>query len=310
MPVSPYPTLPPSGEQHVIGHGRHAAVITEIGATLRSYTVGDVNVIDGFDASEMCGGGRGQVLAPWPNRLGQGRYIFDGRHAQAAWDEPARRNAIHGLVRWMPWRLESRAQNVVTLGCRLHPQPAYPWAVQLFIEYRLGRDGLSVTARVTNLDDVPAPIGLGFHPYVTVGTPTIDTTRIQVPAQRRLITDDRGLPVEETAVSRTEYDFTASRPVGTTRLDTAYTELWRDDDGVARVELDNSEGTRGVTLWMDERFNYIMIFTGDTLDPQQRRRSIAIEPMTCPPDALRSGTDIVRLEPAETWRARWGITPR
>jgi aldose 1-epimerase len=31
--------------------------------------------------------------------------------------------------------------------------------------------------------------------------------------------------------------------------------------------------------------------------------------MTCPPDAFRSGRDLVVLEPGETWQGAWGISP-
>jgi aldose 1-epimerase len=303
-------STPPSGEQYAIGHGHQQAVVTEVGASLRSYRVADMSVIDGYETHEMCSGGRGQVLAPWPNRLGDGRYVFDACHVQAALDEPAHRNAIHGLVRWLPWQLESRAQNVVALACVLHPQPGYPWRLALRVEYRLGRDGLTVNTTVTNADARPAPFGLGFHPYVTVDTDTIDLARLTVPARRRLVTDQRGLPVDHVTVSGTEYDFASGRVIGASRLDTAYSELRRDGDGVARVEIDDPIGGRAVTLWMDERFRYVMVFTGDTLAADRRRRSIAIEPMTCPPDALRSGTDLVRLEPGVTWGASWGITAR
>ena len=62
------------------------------------------------------------------------------------------------------------------------------------------------------------------------------------------------------------------------------------------------------TLWLDESYRYVMAFTGDTLDPERRRRAIALEPMTCPPDALRSGTDLIRLAPGTTWTGRWGLS--
>jgi len=304
-------TLAPSGEQHVIEHGRHHAVVTEVGAALRSYSVDARPVVDGFDISELDGAGRGQVLAPWPNRLGDGRYEFEGRPAQAALDEPERHNAIHGLVRWLAWEPVSRAQNVVTLSCTLHPQPGYPWRLVLTVEYRLGREGLAVTAQATNVDDVAAPFGIGFHPYVTVGTPSVDTASLLVPARRHLVTDDRGLPVSSASVARSDFDFTSRRWIGPTRLDTAFTDLVRDDDGMARVDLDDPAGGSGVTVWMDEHFGHVMVFTGDTVDPEARRRtSVAVEPMSCPPDALRSGEDLVRLGPGASWRGRWGITPR
>jgi aldose 1-epimerase len=302
---------PPSGDQFEIGHGRHHAVVTEIGATLRFYTVNDVPVIEGFAADAMCDSGRGQVLAPWPNRLDSGSYRFGNREARAALDEPERHNAIHGLVRWLPWHVVARAQNVVTMGCVIHPQPGYPWRLLLTVEYRLGRDGLAVTAQATNLDTDAAPFGIGFHPYLSVPAPTVDTSSLVIPARRRLVTDERGLPIRNIPVAGTEYDFTARRWIGATRLDTAYTDLVRDEDGIARVELDDPAGQRGATVWMDARFTHVMAFTGDTLEPPSRRRtSIALEPMTCPPDALRSGEDIVTLEPGNSWEGRWGIEPR
>jgi aldose 1-epimerase len=272
--------LPPSGVQFAIATGRQQVVVTEVGATLRSYTA-------------------------------DGEPIFDGCQGRAALDEPERRNAIHGLVRWMPWQMVSRMQNIVSLACVVHPQPAYPWRLELCVEYRLGRDGLAVTTEATNTSGSVAPFGLGFHPYLTVGTTTVDAARLLVPARRRLVADERGLPTGDATVAGTEFDFSAGRPVGTTRLDTAYTQLVRGEDGLARVELDDPQAGRGVTLWVDEHFPHLMAFTGDTVDPIARRRqAIAIEPMSCPPDALRSGVDLVRLEPEQTWRGRWGITPR
>jgi galactose mutarotase-like enzyme len=305
------PILPPSGEQHELAFGRHHAVVTEVGATLRSYSVGDVEVLDGFAVGERASAGRGQVLAPWPNRLDDGRYSFEGRDGQAALDEPATRTAIHGLVRWWPWRTVSRAASAVTLACVLPPQPGYPWRLELGVEYRLAADGLTVTASARNGSDAPAPFGVGFHPYLTVGSDVIDVSLLTIPARRRLVTDERGLPSGDQAVAGTAFDFGTRRPVGPTRLDTAYTDLLAGGDGRIRVELDHPDGEPGVTLWADQSFRYLMAFTGDTVQPAaRRRRSIAIEPMTCPPNALRSGRHLIRLEPGASWSASWGITPR
>ena len=156
--------------------------------------MGDRPVVDGFGADQWSHGGRGQVLAPWPNRLGDGAYTFGDVAAQAPINEIGRNNAIHGLVRWLPWRMTGRAQNRVGFRCELRPSPAYPFALRLEVEYRLGREGLSVTTDAENIGDEDLPFGLGFHPYLTVGTTTIDQARLRVPAGRRLITDERGLP--------------------------------------------------------------------------------------------------------------------
>jgi aldose 1-epimerase len=306
----PAETTPATGDQWVIGHGHQRAVITEVGATLRSFTVEDRPVIDGFGPLEWSHGGRGQVLAPWPNRLGDGRYTFEGTEAEAPLNEPAARNAIHGLVRWLPWTMASRAQNRVTMACVLHPTPGYPFTLGLQVEYRLGRDGLTVLADAENRGAGPLPFGLGFHPYFTVGTPTVDTLRLTVPADRRLVTDERGLPTGDAPVAGTEFDFTHGRIIGTTRLDTGFTGLRPDPDGCARVNIDHPDGKAGVTVWVDGTFTHLMVYTGDTLPEGSRRRGIAVEPMTCPPDAFRSGTDVVVLPPGGRWAGTWGISAR
>ncbi len=305
----PAETSAATGDQWMIGHGAQRAVVCETGATLRAFTVDGEPVVAGFDVAEWSHGGRGQVLAPWPNRLGNGRYSFDGITAQAALDEVEHGNAIHGLVRWLPWRMSGRAQNRVSMTCELRPSPGYPFSLRLSLEYRLGRDGLTVVADAENLGEANLPFGLGFHPYLTVGTARVDDAWLRVPGARRLVADDRGLPTGSAGVRDTPFDFTSSRAIGTTRLDTAFSELARDNDGRARVTLD-APGKRGITLWMDERFTHVMVYTGDALPEPERRLAVAIEPMTCPPDAFRSGTDLVVLGPGSRWSGAWGINPR
>lgn len=298
----------PSGQQFAITSGGHRAVIAEVGATLRSYAIDGVDVVHGFAVEERASGGCGQVLAPWPNRLGGGRYEFGGHDCQAALDEPARGNAIHGLVRWMPWRAVTRSSAAVTMACELPPQPAYAWWIELRVEYRVDVHGLTVTADVVNHSAEQAPFGVGFHPYLTVGTPTVDTASLLIPAQRRLITDDAGLPVSDGAVADTPFDFRDHRDIGPAVLDTAYTDLVRTADGRATVELRAPGDGRRARLWVDAGYRCLMVFTGDTLAGHERRRSIAVEPMTCPPNALRTGTDLITLAPGGSWRASWGVS--
>jgi aldose 1-epimerase len=302
----------PTGQQWRIGHGDQEVVICEVGATLRVYNVGPNRVIDGFGPAEWSQSGRGQVLAPWPNRLADGRYTFNGITAQAALNEPERHNAIHGLVRWLPWTLQTRHQNQLSLRLQLHPSPDYPFSLLLELAYRVGRDGLSVTATARSVDEGPVPFGLGFHPYLTAGPETVDGAILQLPARQTLDLDERGLPTGSLMpVAGTERDFTNSRFVGPTVLDTAFTSLDRDADGRAWASLDAPGGATGARLWTDAGFPYLMVYTGDTLsDPSRRRRAVAIEPMTCPPNALRTGTDVIALEPGQEWSGTWGIVPR
>jgi aldose 1-epimerase len=302
----------PTGQQWRIGHGRQEVVVCEVGATLRTYTVGQTPVLDGFGANEWSHGGRGQVLAPWPNRLADGRFEFNRVQAQAALDEPERHNAIHGLVRWMPWTLQTRHQNQLSLRLQLHPSPGYPFSLLLELEYHVGRDGLTVTTLARSTEEGPVPFGLGFHPYLTAGPETVDGAILHLPAHDTLDLDDRGLPTGAlTPVAGTERDFTTARFVGPTTLDTAFTTLDRDAEGKAWASLDVPGGAAGAQLWVDSGFPYLMVYTGDTLgELHRRRRAVAIEPMTCPPNALRTGKDLIVLQPDSEWSATWGISPR
>jgi aldose 1-epimerase len=283
--------------------------VVSVGGGLRTYTTGGQDVLDGYGPEQMCSGGRGQLLAPWPNRVAGGRWEHAGRTMQLALTEPAAGNAIHGLVRWASWTLAERAADRVSLVHRLHPQPGWPATLDFRVEYRLSAAGLSVTTEALNAGPEPCPYGIGAHPYLTLGTPSIDSILLELPARSRLVADDRGIPQELVAVTGTRYDFRTARAVGADRLDTGFTDLRRDEDGLARARITDPAGTRHSTLWVDGAYTHLMVFTGDTLAPEARRRGIAIEPMSCPPNALATGEGLVWLAPGETHRAVWGIAP-
>ena len=298
--VVPSPALP-SGEQTELAHGDQAAVVTEVGAGLRAYSAAGHAVLDGYREDELASSGRGQLLVPWPNRIQDGVYEHDGRHYQLDLSEPAHRNAIHGLVRWSTWNLSERASDRVVLEHVLKPQPGYPFTLELRVEYALSDHGLAVTIGATNAGRDAAPYGAGAHPYLALGPGGVDETLLRVPARTVLEADDRGIPSASSPVAE-ELDFRTPRPVGTTRLDHCFTDLERDEDGIARV------GIAWTTLWADASFPYLMVFTGDGL-PDVERRSLAVEPMTCAPNAFRNGAGLIRLEPGETHEGTWGINP-
>jgi aldose 1-epimerase len=300
---------PPSGEQVAISFGDQRAVVVTVGGGLREYTAGGFEVLDGYGVDAVCDGGRGQLLAPWPNRLRDGRYTWRGRDLQVALSEPERANAIHGLARWMPWTVAGRSPGGCTLQLELPPQPGYPFQLLLDVEYGLGAAGLTVTVSATNIGREPCPLGAGAHPYITVGTGLVDEALLRVPAERRLMMDERQIPVGSEAVAGTPFDFRQPTRIGESVLDVAYGDLERDASGVARVTLAALDG-RSVDLWVDASHPYLMVFTGDTLAPERRRRSVAIEPMTCAPNAFQSGDGLRTLEPGEAFTATWGIAPR
>jgi len=296
-----YPPIAPSGGQLHLRAGTDGPplVAVTLGGGLR-----EGPGLEGYAEDELPAGGRGQVLAPWPNRLRNGHYAWAGVEHQLPLSEPATSTAIHGLVRWAEWQVTAGPEGTEGRGAVLEhvlaPQPGYPFRLLLVAAYTALADGFTTTLSATNLAAVPAPFGAGQHPYLSAGTALVDDVELTVAAGTVLTTDDRGLPTGEQSVHGY-----AGR-VGDARLDATYGALARGTDGRATVVLTGPERT--VTLWADEAWRWLQVFTGDTLAPDRRRRGLAVEPLSCPPDALASGRDLVVLEPGETWTGQWGVT--
>jgi aldose 1-epimerase len=293
----------PSGEQVELTFGDQEAVVVGVGGGLRLYSAAGKAVLDGYGAGEPCSSGRGQLLLPWPNRIADGRYEFGGKRYQLQVDEPERRNAIHGLTRWSEWSVAERKAERAVLAYMLYPSPGYPFTLELRVEYTLGEDGLTVRIEATNGGSEPCPYGAGAHPYLAVDGDRVDGVELRVPARTVLLSNERALPVGREPVEGGELDFREPKAIGSTKLDHCFTDLERGGDGRARVLLGG-----GTTLWADESYPYLMVFSGDGL-PDVERRSLAVEPMTCAPNAFRTGDGLVVLEPGEAHSGSWGITP-
>jgi aldose 1-epimerase len=218
----------------------------------------------------------------------------------------SRNNASHGLTRWLNWSVADHSASQARLEYVIHPRPGYPFTLELQIEYILAYSGMTVRTSARNVGTAALPFGAGQHPYFTVGTPLVDDARLQLAAMSRLELDpERRLPTGNLlAVEGTDYDFGEPRAIGSFVIDDCYSDLGRDTDGRARITL---AAQRSVTVWMDHNYRYAQVFTGDTLAPERRRQGLAIEPMTCPPNAFRSGRDLIVLRPGEATVLEWGV---
>src|SRR5262245_50760764 len=144
-------TAPPAGQQWLIESDEQQAVVVEVGGGIRTYQYRGRDYLDGYAADEIAPYTAGQILAPWPNRLRDGQYTFDGSELTLPLNEPDQHNAIHGLVRWLPWQPDHSGPDQIGLSCRLAAQPGYPWTLDLTTEWTLGADGLTATHTATNL---------------------------------------------------------------------------------------------------------------------------------------------------------------
>jgi aldose 1-epimerase len=298
--------IDPGGRQVAIEGPGARAVITEVGATLRSLDLAGRTCLQGYAQDEVAPSGRGQVLLPWPNRIDHGRYEWGGVGLQVPLNEVSRSTAIHGLVRFAGWDVASAESSRAVLTHRLWPSPGYPFLLDLRITYDVADGALTVTTEARNRGIEVAPFGAGQHPYVLPpGSGGVDACVLRIPAAQALETDERGIPTARRPVDGTPFDFREGRPIGSVELDTAFTDLARDPDGRARVTLAGDDGT--VTVWMDEGYPWLQVFTGDDVPAPLTRTAIAVEPMTCPPNAFVTGDSVMHLEPGAVWQASWGI---
>jgi aldose 1-epimerase len=304
-------SIPLSGNQIELAHGAYSATIASVGASLRSLTYDGRDLVLPFEADEVRPNYRGVTLAPWPNRVVDGRYTFDGVEQLVPINEHARGNALHGLVAWQDFSVRDRGDDFVELATTVQAQQGYPHRLDLTVLFRLGDEGLytAVTARNTGAND--APFGTGPHPYLVAGAGHADDWTLTLPAAQVLtVTPDRLVPISLEDVSTEQagaFDFRTPRVIGDVFIDHAFTALSRDAAGVASLELLATDG-RGVSMRWDTACPWVQVHTADQPDPSQSRLGLAVEPMTCPPAAFNSGTDLIVLQPGESTTAGWTIS--
>ena len=295
---------PATEPTEVVLHAGDARLVVDLrGGGLRRLVVGDWDVLDGYPAGTVPDGWRGVVLLPWPNRVRNGRWAWQGRDLQLDVHSPEQPHAFHGLVAWQPWTVVEAGRDRATVGTTVERRPGYPFRLTAAVDYVLADDRLTVTLRVGNPGSVPAPFGAGMHPYLHVGAAEdggISGADLDVGARAALDTEG-GLPTGE----RHRFHGDVGR-IGHRAFDTPLTDLERDDDGWARVRLRGPAGQ--LELAVDEAWPWLQLYTGDQMPEGQRRRSLAVEPMTCPPNALADGVDLLLLDPGAEWSGAWTLS--
>lgn len=303
-------SIPISGTHYGLTAGDYHATIASVGASLRTLEHRGRPLVVPFDADEVRPAFRGATLAPWPNRVVDGRYAFGGEEYQLALTEPTRGHALHGLAVWLDFTAVDRSASSVTLAATIEAQAGYPHRVEVAVAFELDEDGLHTTVTGTNSGPSPAPWGTGPHPYLVAGDGRVDDWTLELPASDVLtVTEDRLIPVALVDVA-TEgaglFDFRSPRPIADTFVDHAFTGLRRDADGRATVALRSAAGT-GVAMTWDEACPWVQVHTADNDIPELDRLGLAVEPMTCPPDAYNSGNDLIVLAHGESATASWTI---
>ncbi len=300
--------VPPVGRLFEVAHGDQRAVVSESGATLRVYDVGARPVVEAFEGpGSLVIGAQGQILAPWPNRVVDGRWSWESTGHQLWVTEPDRGHALHGLVRTLPWSPLESAADRIELETVLLAHPGWPFPLHLAVTYSLGGEGLTSRLTATNIGRAPCPYGAATHPYLAIPGGTVDEAVLEMRAATWLATDDRLAPLDRRPTAGSAYEFDGAAPIGARVVDNAFTDLDRGPDGRVEARLTAPDG-RTTMLWGDRTVRWWQLFTGDDLPRRWRRRAVALEPMTCGPDALNTRDDLSVLQPGESRAMEWGLT--
>lgn len=271
------------------------AVLSPWGAPLRRYFLVEAGGVEtdilwGYSGGGNKKGGQGDVLIPFPGRVAEGQYSFDGQVLQLDRNEKEGPNAIHGFVRTLPWKTTRTelgcASFEICLDAESSGRRGYPFSLNIRVTYTLNRQGLSCAFDVQNVGHQAAPVGVGFHPYFTVDTALIDEAEVRIPGAGYLEFNERLAPTGTiVSAAGTEWDYRNYRPIGHRRFNHCYVHLERDAEGMATASLRHYGSGRAIDIVMDRSFSAVVVYTGDAIT-EAPRRACAIEPMTCATDAF------------------------
>lgn len=297
----------PTGEQFELtrttGDRRSRAIITEVAAGLRLLNVAGIDLVETYPENSVPPFGSGIVLVPWPNRIEDGRWVLEGVEQQLDLTEPAKHNAIHGLLRNTAYRLVDRSPDSVTLGAAVFPQHGYPFHLETTVRYELTGHGITVTHGLRNAGETSAPVAIGAHPYPRLGDVPIADLTLHLSASTHFEVDERLNPTGVTDVAGTGYDLRAGVRVGDLLLDDGFGGVL---PGTAH-RLVAPDG-RYVEVWGDDDFAFVQVFTNPIFPKDGGLGlAVAVEPMSAPAGAFVSGEGLRWLAPGELWSASWGI---
>ena len=271
-----------------------SAVISTEGAALIGLSVNNFDLIEPNTRDGLYAG---KILAPWPNRIKDGKYTFNKNDYQLPINEISKNNALHGLVANCLWEVLFQSESKVVLQYLLNQPDIYPGKLQLQVTYEIIESGIEITVLSENIGDISAPYGVSIHTYLVAGALLKNNELfLQIPADQFLEVDaERLLPITLQPVAGTNFDFIDSKKISDLFIDHAFKY---SSDYPRSISLLNAEG-QGAEVIFDDQSKWIQIHTADRNLQADSRMAVAIEPMTCPPDAFNSGIDLIVLEPGK-----------
>ena len=305
--IRPTPSnTPRTGQQYSIHFGDYSAVITQLGAILRRFDYQSKEVIVPFGENDTIPCCNGYVLVPYPNRVEDGEYSFEGVTYQMPIDEVDRQTAIHGFGYRYMWNLETLTESSVSLSWRSPNLTSYPFDIIVTVLYELNADGLTMSTVAYNNGSIRAPWAFGIHPWLSNGGNGENGIEIEADnAKCRLnlpcnihvtVNPDRLLPTGEESVANTQYDLRDNPTLAGRPFDDAWSGVQRDEEGNTTAVFTRPDGLQ-VSLRGDNTIHAWQVCTATGFPEGQHPAGVAVEPMTAYANALRTGKDLVVIEP-------------
>ncbi len=241
---------------------------------------------------------RGSKLSPFPNRIENGTYSFENQKYQLPCNNGA--HSLHGLLCNSVFEIVKELVTDTFAEIKLTysydgTDSGYPFLYTIDITYNLSNTGLRIQTEIKNSGTTEMPIGDGWHPYIRV-TNKVDDLLLQIPSHKKIILNATGIPTGEYALKQF---FTAPTKIGADLFDDCF-ELYGSNDGF-QTKLIDVVNNRTLIVWQDQHYKYLQVY----IPPD--RKSIAIEPMTCAPNAFNSGLGLLVLKPNDFITFTFGI---
>jgi aldose 1-epimerase len=283
-------------------HGDWSMRVSNFGASLRGAWFQDEEVVTSYSGKENKVGGQGDVLIPFPGRIGGAKYTWDGVEYTLNANDKDGPNAIHGFLRTLDWEVTNQTENSVRFSRFFEETKGYPFRLRSSVSYYLSELGLTCSFSVENVDTVDAPVGVGFHAYFTTGSEQIDSDMLTLPFQS-VLEMENFIPNGKVLDNR---EFLSPTTIGETKFNSCFLNPIFNEQGQTEVQI--AGNGKVVTVWMDYGFEYVVLYSGDPLPESHRRKSLAIEPMTCGSDGFNHPDwGLVRLAPGQALSGSWGV---